>query len=93
MKRNIIAIAFLFLALSFFSPAKSFALMADTGAAELARLDSARLAKEAKVIVQGEVKSVKSYKGINDIIYTRTSFSVSDVFKRKNRQEKYNGGI
>ena len=58
MKRNIIAIAFLFLALSFFSPAKSFALMADTGAAELARLDSARLAKEAKVIVQGEVKSV-----------------------------------
>ena len=83
MKRNIIAIAFLFLALSFFSPAKSFALMADTGAAELARLDSARLAKEAKVIVQGEVKSVKSYKGINDIIYTRTSFSVSDVFKGK----------
>ena len=96
MKRNIIAIAFLFLALSFFSPAKSFALMADTGAAELARLDSARLAKEAKVIVQGEVKSVKSYKGINDIIYTRTSFSVSDVFKgkiaKKNITVEYRGG-
>ena len=88
MKRNIIAIAFLFLALVFFSPAKSFALMADIGTAELA--------KEAKIIVHGEVKSVKSYRGINNIIYTRASVSVSDVFKgkiaKKNITVEYEGG-
>lgn len=88
MNKNIIAIAFLFLALVFFSPAKSFALMADMGTAELAQ--------EAKIIVQGEVKSVKSYKGINDIIYTRASFLVSDVVKgkiaKKNIIVEYEGG-
>ena len=88
MNKNIIAIAFLFLALVFFSPAKSFALMADIGTAELA--------KEAKIIVHGEVKSVKSYRGINNIIYTRASVSVSDVFKgkiaKKNITVEYEGG-
>ena len=80
--------AFLLLILTFFSPAKSFALMAD--------IDGAELAKEAKMIVQGEVKSVKSYKGINDVIYTRASVSVSDVFKgkiaKKNITVEYRGG-
>ena len=51
---------------------------------------------EAKIIVQGEVKSVKSYKGINDIIYTRASVLVSDVFKgkiaKKNITVEYRGG-
>lgn len=88
MKKIISAIAFLFLTLSFFSPAKSFALMADMGTDELA--------KEAKIIVQGEVKNVRSYKGINDIIYTRASVLVSDVFKgkvaKKNIIVEYRGG-
>lgn len=88
MKKITLATAFLFLTLSFFSPAKSFALMADMGTEELA--------KEAKIIVQGEVKSVKSYKGINDIIYTRALVSVSDVFKgkiaKKNITVEYRGG-
>ena len=88
MKKIILAIAFLSLALAFLSPAKSFALMADIG--------TAGLAKEAKIIVQGEVKSVKSYKGINDVIYTRASVSVSDVVKgkiaKKNITVEYRGG-
>lgn len=88
MKKITLAIAFLFLTLSFFLPANSFALMADMGTEELA--------KEAKIIVQGEVKSVKSYKGINDIIYTRALVSVSDVFKgkiaKKNITVEYRGG-
>ena len=88
MNKNITAIAFLLLILTFFSPAKSFALMAD--------IDGSELAKEAKMIVQGEVKNVKSYKGINDVIYTRASVSVSDVFKgkiaKKNITVEYRGG-
>ena len=88
MNKNIIALAFLFLTLSFFSPTKSFALMADIGTAELA--------KEAKIIVQGEVKSVKSYKSITDVIYTRASVSVSSVVKgkiaKKNITVEYEGG-
>ena len=62
----------------------------------MADIGTAELAKEAKIIVQGEVKSVKSYKGINDIIYTRASFSVNDVFKgkiaKKNITVEYEGG-
>lgn len=54
------------------------------------------LSQEAKIIVQGEVKSVKSYKGINDVIYTRASVLVSDVFKgkiaKKNITVEYEGG-
>lgn len=88
MNKNIIAIAFLFLVLSFFSPAKSLAMSADIGAPNLA--------KEAKIIVQGEVKNVKSYKGINDIIYTRASVLVSDVVKgkiaKKNITVEYKSG-
>ena len=88
MKRNIIAIAFLFLALSFFSPVESLASMADIGTAELT--------PDAKVIVQGEVKSVKFYKGINDIIYTRALVLVNDVIKgkvaKKNITVEYRGG-
>lgn len=88
MKKITLAIAFLFLALAFLSPAKSFALMADIGTEELA--------KEAKIIVQGEVRSIRSYKGINDIIYTRALVSVSDVFKgkiaKKNITVEYRGG-
>lgn len=88
MKKLTTALAFLFLALVFFSPAKSFALMEDISATELAQ--------EAKIIVQGEVKSVRSYKGINDIIYTRASVLVSDIFKgkiaKKNITVEYRGG-
>ena len=88
MNKNITVVAFLLLTLALFSPAKSFALMANISAAELAG--------EAKIIVQGEVKSVKSYKGINDIIYTRASVLVSDVFKgniaKKNITVEYRGG-
>ena len=88
MNKNTTVAAFLLLTLAFFSPAKSFALMANISAAELAG--------EAKIIVQGEVKSVKSYKGINDIIYTRASVLVSDVFKgniaKKNITVEYRGG-
>ena len=88
MNKNIIATAFLFLALIFFSPVSSFALMIEKGAEELAQ--------DAKVIVQGEVKSVRSYKGINGVIYTRASVVVSDVIKGKNIKKnitvEYEGG-
>ena len=70
--------------------------MVETSAAELARLDPARLAQDAKIIVRGEVKSVRSYKGINDVIYTRASVLVSDVIKGKNIKKnitvEYEGG-
>ena len=88
MNKNIIAIAFLFLALTFFSPASSFALMIEKSAEELAQ--------DAKVIIQGEVKSVRSYKGINGVIYTRASVVVNDVIKGKNIKKnitvEYEGG-
>jgi len=88
MNKNIIAIAFLFLALTFFSPVNSFALMIETSAAELA--------EKAKVIVQGEVKNVRYYKSINDVIYTRASVLVNDVIKGKNIKKnitvEYKGG-
>ena len=60
MNKNIIVIASLFLALIFFSPVSSFALMIEKSAEELAQ--------DAKMIIQGEVKSVRSYKGINGVI-------------------------
>src|SRR3989338_1719139 len=88
MKKNILVIASLLLALIFFSPVSSFALMIEKSAAELAQ--------DAKVIVQGEVRSVKSYKGINGVIYTRASVLVSDVIKGKNIKKnitvEYEGG-
>ena len=88
MNKNIIVIASLFLALTFFSPISSFALMIERNAAELAQ--------DAKIIVQGEVKSVRSYKGINGVIYTRASVLVSDVIKGKNIKKnitvEYEGG-
>ena len=88
MNKNIIAIAFLFLALTFFLPVSSFALMIEKSAEELAQ--------NAKIIVQGEVKSVKSYKGINGVIYTRASVLVNDVIKGKNIKKnitvEYEGG-
>src|SRR3989344_2346121 len=96
MNKNIIVAASLLLALTFFSPVKSSAMMVETSAAELARLDPARLAQDAKIIVRGEVKSVRSYKGINDVIYTRASVLVSDVIKGKNIKKnitvEYEGG-
>ena len=88
MNKNTIVIASLFLALIFFSPVSSFALMIEKSAEELAQ--------NAKVIIQGEVKSVKSYKGINGVIYTRASVLVSDVIKGKNIKKnitvEYEGG-
>jgi len=88
MNKNILATAFLFLALIFFSPVSSFALMIERSAEELAR--------DAKVIVQGEVRSVKSYKGINGVIYTRALVLVNDVTKGKNIKKnitvEYEGG-
>ena len=88
MNKNIIVIASLFLALTFFSPVSSFALMIERNAAELAQ--------DAKIIVQGEVKSVRSYKGINGVIYTRASVVVNDVIKGKNIKKnitvEYEGG-
>ena len=88
MNKNTIVIASLFLALIFFSPVSSFALMIEKSAEELA--------KDAKVIVQGEVKSVRSYKGINGVIYTRALVLVSDVIKGKNIKKnitvEYEGG-
>jgi len=96
VNKNIIAIASLFLALTFFLPVSSFALMIERSAEELARLDSARLAQDAKVIVQGEVKNVRSYKGINGVIYTRALVMVNDVIKGKNIKKnitvEYEGG-
>ena len=88
MNKNTIVIASLFLALIFFSPVSSFALMIEKSAEELAQ--------NAKIIVQGEVRSVKSYKGINGVIYTRASVMVSDVIKGKNIKKnitvEYEGG-
>jgi len=88
MNKNLIVIASLLLALIFFSPVSSFALMIEKSAEELAQ--------DAKVIVQGEVRSVKSYKGINGVIYTRASVIVSDVIKGKNIKKnitvEYEGG-
>ena len=88
VNKNIIAIASLFLALTFFLPVSSFALMIERSAEELAQ--------DAKVIVQGEVRSVKSYKGINGVIYTRASVMVNDVIKGKNIKKnitvEYEGG-
>ena len=54
MNKNIIVAASLFLALTFFLPASSFALMIEKNTEELAQ--------DAKVIIQGEVRSVKSTK-------------------------------
>ena len=88
MNKNIIVIASLFLALTFFSPISSFALMIEKSAEELSQ--------DAKVIIQGEVKSVRSYKGINGVIYTRASVVVNDVIKGKNIKKnitvEYEGG-
>ena len=88
MNKNILVIASLFLALTFFLPASSLALMIEKSAEELAQ--------GAKVIIQGEVKSVRSYKGINGVIYTRASVLVSDVIKGKNIKKnitvEYEGG-
>ena len=88
MNKNIIAIASLLLALIFFSPVNSFALIIERGAEELSQ--------DAKVIIQGEVKSVRYYKGINGVIYTRASVLVSDVIKGKNIKKnitvEYEGG-
>ena len=88
MNKNILVIASLLLALIFFSPASSFALMIEKSAEELAQ--------DAKVIIQGEVKSVRSYKGINGVIYTRASVVVNDVIKGKNIKKnitvEYEGG-
>ena len=88
MNKNILVIASLFLALIFFSPVSSFALMIEKSAEELAQ--------DAKVIIQGEVRSVKSYKGINGVIYTRALVLVSDVIKGKNIKKnitvEYEGG-
>src|SRR3972149_2374273 len=88
MNKNITVIASLFLALTFFLPTSSFALMIERSAEEIAQ--------DAKVIIQGKVKSVRSYKGINGIIYTRASVLVSDVIKGKNIKKnitvEYEGG-
>ena len=88
MNKNIIVIASLFLALTFFSPISSFALMIEKSAEELSQ--------DAKVIIQGEVKSVRSYKGINGVIYTRALVLVSNVIKGKNIKKnitvEYEGG-
>ena len=88
MNKNIIVIASLFLALTFFSPISSFALMIEKSAEELSQ--------DAKVIIQGEVKSVRSYKGINGVIYTRALVLVNDVIKGKNIKKnitvEYEGG-
>ena len=88
MNKNILVIASLFLALIFFSPASSFALMIEKSAAELAQ--------DAKAIVQGEVKNVRYYKGINGVIYTRALVMVNDVIKGKNIKKnitvEYEGG-
>ena len=88
VNKNIIAIASLFLALTFFLPVSSFALMIERSAEELAQ--------DAKVIVQGEVKNVRYYKGINGVIYTRALVMVNDVIKGKNIKKnitvEYEGG-
>jgi len=88
MNKNIIVMASLLLTLTFFLPVSLFALMIEKSAAELAQ--------DAKVIVQGEVRSVKSYKGINGVIYTRASVVVNDVIKGKNIKKnitvEYEGG-
>ena len=88
MNKNITVIASLFLALTFFLPTSSFALMIERSAEEIAQ--------DAKVIIQGKVKSVRSYTGINGIIYTRASVLVSDVIKGKNIKKnitvEYEGG-
>ena len=80
--------ASLLLTLTFFLPVSLFALMIEKSAEELAQ--------DAKVIIQGEVRSVKSYKGINGVIYTRASVIVSDVIKGKNIKKnitvEYEGG-
>ena len=88
VNKNIIAIASLFLALTFFLPVSSFALMIERSAEELTQ--------GAKVIVQGEVKNVRYYKGINGVIYTRALVMVNDVIKGKNIKKnitvEYEGG-
>ena len=88
MNKNILVIASLFLALIFFSPVSSFALMIEKSAEELAQ--------DAKMIIQGEIRSVRSYKGINGVIYTRASVMVREVVKGKNIKKnitvEYEGG-
>ena len=88
MNKNILVIASLFLALIFFSPVSSFALMIEKSAEELAQ--------DAKMIIQGEIRSVRSYIGINCVSYTRASVLVSDVIKGKNIKKnitvEYEGG-
>ncbi|MEK7142012.1 MAG: hypothetical protein AAB818_00315 [Patescibacteria group bacterium] len=84
MSKKIAIIAFFLLFLFVFAPAKSFANTNDFGDSEIFSADSAKmLTREAKIIIKGEVKSVKSFRGINDVVYTRASVLISDFIKGK----------
>ena len=84
MSKKITIIAFFLLFLFVFAPAKSFANTNDFGDSEIFSADSAKmLTREAKIIIKGEVKSVKSFRGINDVVYTRASVLISDFIKGK----------
>lgn len=84
MSKKFAITAFFLLILFASAPIKSFAILNDFEASEIFSADSAKiLTKEAKIIIKGEVKSVKLSKGINDVIYARASVLVNEVIKGK----------
>ena len=84
MSKKLTVIAFFCLFLFVFAPSKSFANTNDFGDSEIFSSDSAKiLIKEAKIIIKGEVKSIKLFRGINDVVYTRASVLVSETIKGK----------
>lgn len=84
MIKKLTVFGFFCLFLFVFLPEKSFANTNDLVVSEIFNADSAKLlTKEAKIIIKGEVKSVKSSKGINNAIYVRASVLVSETLKGK----------
>lgn len=84
MNKKFTITAFFLLFLFALAPTKSFAILNDFVYSEIFSADSTKmLTKEAKIIIKGEVKSVKSSKGINDVVYTRASVLVSEIIKGK----------
>lgn len=84
MNKKLTITIFSLLFLLAFAPIKSFAVLNDFESSEMFSDDSTKtLTKESKMIIKGEVKSVKSSKGINNVVYTRAYVLVNEVIKGK----------
>ena len=59
----------------------------------MAYIGTAGLAKEAKIIVQGEVKALSPTEASTTSFTQGLHFSVSAMFLKEKSPRKYNGGI